>query len=90
MKANLNIFCKKFVPSVIRFCGRKYLIQLLGVRYREKIIDRIKLMIIRCMYCDYPNPISLSAIEYETKTTGSHADAFLICPEFRNKFMIKI
>lgn len=60
------------------------------VRDREKIIDRIKSMIIRCMYCDYPNPISLSAIEYETKATGSHASAFLICPECRNKFMMKI
>jgi hypothetical protein len=42
------------------------------------------------MYCDYPNPIQLSAIEYETITSGAQASAFLICPECRNKFMIKI
>jgi hypothetical protein len=59
-------------------------------RDSEKIIDRINSMTILCMYCDYPNPISLSAIEYEAKIGGSHASAFLIRPECRNKFMIKI
>lgn len=58
-------------------------------RDRQKIIDRIKSMLVRCMYCDYPNPIQLSAIEYETITSGAQASAFLICPECRNKFMIK-
>jgi len=59
-------------------------------RDRQKIIDRIDSMIIRCIYCEYPIPISLSAIEFETTASGSHASAFLICPECRNKFMIKI
>ena len=59
-------------------------------RDRQKIIDRIKSMIVRCMYCDYPNPSQFSAIEYETIASGSHASAFLICPECRNKFMLRI
>ena len=56
----------------------------------EQIIDRIKSMSILCIYCNNPNPISLSAIEYQSGVSESYASAFLICPECRNKFMIKI
>jgi hypothetical protein len=57
---------------------------------RERIIDRIKSMSILCIFCNNPNRLSLSVIEYQSDVSESYASAFLICPECRNKFMIKI
>ena len=43
-----------------------------------------------CIYCDNPNPISLSVVDFEYHGSGPHASAFFICPECRTKFMLKI
>jgi len=57
---------------------------------KQEIIERIKSMVFLCMYCDSPHPIALSVVEYERQASESCATAFFICPDCRNKFVVKI
>jgi hypothetical protein len=57
---------------------------------KQEIIERIKSMVFLCMYCDSPNPIAVSAVDYEHQGGESYATAFFICPDCRNKFVVKI
>ncbi len=57
---------------------------------KQEIIERIKSMVFLCMYCDSPHPIALSVVEYEHQASESYATAFFICPDCRNKFVVKI
>ena len=57
---------------------------------KQEIIERIKSMVFLCMYCDSPNPIALSIVEYEHQASTSYATAFFICPDCRNKFVVRI
>ena len=57
---------------------------------KQQIIERVKSMIFLCMYCNNRSPIALSVIEYEEHGSGPHATGFFICPDCKNKFMIKI
>jgi hypothetical protein len=43
-----------------------------------------------CMYCNNPNPIPLTVIDYEYHASGSYGIVFLICPSCDNKLMVKI
>jgi hypothetical protein len=47
-------------------------------------------MVFLCMYCNSRLPIALSVIDYEEHGSGPHAKGFFICPDCKNKFMIKI
>jgi len=57
---------------------------------KQKIIERVKSMVFLCMYCNSRLPIALSVIDYEEHGSGPHAKGFFICPDCKNKFMIKI
>jgi hypothetical protein len=57
---------------------------------KQEIINRIKSMVILCMYCDNETPMATSVIDFEYYATGAYATAFFICPECRNKFVVKI
>ena len=57
---------------------------------KQEIIERIKSMVFLCMYCDSPHPIALSVVEYERQASESYATVFFICPDCRNKFVVKI
>ena len=57
---------------------------------KEEIINRIKSMVFLCMYCNTPNPISLSVVDFDYQDAGSYSKAFFICPDCHNKFMVKI
>jgi hypothetical protein len=57
---------------------------------RREIIERIRSMVFLCMYCNNPNPISLSVIDFEYHISGPFAVAFFICPDCQNKFMVRI
>ena len=57
---------------------------------KQEIINRIKSMVILCMYCDNETPMAASVIDSEYYTTGAYATAFFICPDCRNKFLVKI
>jgi transcription elongation factor Elf1 len=59
-------------------------------RLKQEIIDRIKSMLFLCMYCNSSNPITVSVVDYEHQADKSHATAFFICPDCRNKFVLKI
>jgi len=47
-------------------------------------------MIFLCLYCDYKNPITLTVVNFENNTYGREATAFYICPDCKNKFIVKI
>ncbi len=47
-------------------------------------------MTFSCIYCDADKPISLSAMDYQPKGSGPHVTGFFICPDCRNKYMVKI
>ena len=47
-------------------------------------------MVFLCMYCNSQNPLTTSVIEFEYHATGAYATAFFICPDRRNKFVVKI
>ena len=47
-------------------------------------------MVILCMYCDNETPMAASVIDFEYYATGAYATAFFICPDCRNKFIVKI
>lgn len=57
---------------------------------KQAIIERMKSMIFLCIYCNSKNPMTASVIDFEEYTTGSYGTAFFICPDCRNKFVIKI
>jgi len=59
-------------------------------RLKQEIIERIKSMIFLCMYCNSPNPITFSVVDFVYQKSRSFATAFFICPECRNKFIVKI
>ena len=59
-------------------------------RLKQEIIERIKSMVFLCMYCDTSNPITVSVVDYEYQASRSYATAFFICPDCRNKFVLKI
>jgi 5-methylcytosine-specific restriction endonuclease McrA len=57
---------------------------------KQEIIERIKSMVFLCMYCDSHNPIVVSVVDYEHQGSEPYATAFFICPDCRNKFVVKI
>jgi 5-methylcytosine-specific restriction endonuclease McrA len=57
---------------------------------KQEIFESIKSMVLICMYCDSPNPITVSVVDYEHQASRSYATAFFICPDCRNKFVVKI
>jgi len=57
---------------------------------KQENIERLKLMVFSCMYCDNPIPVSLSVVDYQSHGSGPHATGFFICPNCQNKFMVKI
>ena len=59
-------------------------------RLKQEIIERIKSMVFLCMYCNSPNPYVCSVVDFENHATRSYATAFFICPDCRNKFIVKI
>jgi hypothetical protein len=59
-------------------------------RLKQEIIERIKSMIFLCMNCNSPNPITFSVVDFVYQASRSFATAFFICPDCRNKFIVKI
>ena len=59
-------------------------------RLKQEIIERVKSMVFLCMYCTGPNPITLSIVDFENHASQAYATAFFICPDCRNKFVVKI
>lgn len=57
---------------------------------RQQILQRVKSMTFSCIYCDASNPVSLTAMDYKPKGSGPHVMGFFVCPDCRNKFMVKI
>ena len=56
---------------------------------RQRITDRLSLYFL-CVYCDNPNPLSLSAMEYRIEAGQKYFTAFAICANCNNKFSVKI
>ena len=61
-----------------------------ATKTKELVIERLKSMVFLCMYCNSPNPLSVSIVDFEYHASGPYATAFFICPDCRNKFMVKI
>jgi len=59
-------------------------------RLKREIIERIKLMVFLCIYCNNQTRMSASVIDLEQYATLSFATVFFICPDCRNKFAVKI
>jgi uncharacterized protein YlaI len=59
-------------------------------RLKQEIIDRIRSMVFLCIYCNNQNRITASVIDFENRDSRTHAIAFFICPDCRNKFAVKI
>ena len=57
---------------------------------KEEIVERIKSVNFLCLYCPNQIPITTTVINFEYYPAGSHATAFFICPDCRNKFVINI
>lgn len=57
---------------------------------KQEIIERIKSMVILCMYCNNKTPMTASVMDFEYYATGAYATAFFICPDCQNKFVVKI
>ena len=57
---------------------------------KQEIIERINSMVILCMYCNNETPMTASVIDCEYYATGAYATAFFICPDYQNKFIVKI
>ena len=57
---------------------------------KQEIIERMKAMVFLCIYCNSQNRMTASVIDFENHDTGAHAIAFFICPDCRNKFVVKI
>ena len=59
-------------------------------RQKQEIIERVKSMVFLCMYCNNETPMTATIIDFENYSTGAYATAFFICPDCRNKFVVKI
>jgi 5-methylcytosine-specific restriction endonuclease McrA len=57
---------------------------------KQEIIERIKSMVFLCVYCNSPNPITLSVVDFENHASRAYGTAFFICPDCHNKFIVKI
>jgi hypothetical protein len=57
---------------------------------KQEIVERIKSMVFLCMYCNNQVPMAASIIDFEYYDSGAYASAFFICPDCRNKFVVKI
>jgi hypothetical protein len=57
---------------------------------KEEILRRFKAMTFSCIYCDADKPISFSTMDYQPKGSGPHVTGFFICPNCKNKYMVKI
>lgn len=57
---------------------------------KQEIIERMKSMVILCMYRNNETPMTASVIDFEYSATGAYATAFFICPDCQNKFVVKI
>jgi 5-methylcytosine-specific restriction endonuclease McrA len=57
---------------------------------KDAIIERIKSMVFLCMYCNSPKPVMISIIGIDYHASGAYATAYFICPDCRNKYMVKI
>ena len=66
----------------------------LGEKYpreeKQQIIERIQSMLFLCLYCNTKTPIVATNIEFSTAHSNAHSTAFFICPECKNKFLVKI
>lgn len=59
-------------------------------RLKQEMIERIQSMVFLCLYCNSKSPIAVSVVEFKNQTSKSYATAFFICPDCRNKFVVKI
>jgi uncharacterized protein YlaI len=59
-------------------------------RLKQEIIERIRSMVFLCIYCNNQEPMTASVIDFKNHDSGTHAIAFFICPDCRNKFAVKI
>ena len=59
-------------------------------RLKQEIIELIRSMVFLCINCNNQDRITASVIDFENHDRGTHAIAFFICPDCRNKFAIKI
>jgi uncharacterized protein YlaI len=59
-------------------------------RLKQEIIERIRSMFFLCIYCNNQEPMTASVIDFKNHDSGTHAIAFFICPDCRNKFAVKI
>ncbi len=59
-------------------------------RLKQEIIERIRSMVFLCINCNNQDRITASVIDFENHDSGTHAIAFFICPDCRNKFAVKI
>ena len=57
---------------------------------REQMVDGIKSMVFLCVYCNKPDPISLSVIDFQYDPSGSYVTTSFICRACHNKFAVKI
>jgi len=57
---------------------------------KQEIIERMKAMVFLCIYCNSQKPHDCVCNYFENHDTGAHAIAFFICPDCRNKFVVKI
>ena len=59
-------------------------------RLKQEIIERIRSMVFLCINCNNQDRITASVIDFENHDSGTHAIAFFICHDCRNKFVVKI
>ena len=59
-------------------------------RLKQEIIELIRSMVFLCINCNNQDRITASVIDFENHDSGTHAIAFFICPDCRNKFAVKI
>jgi hypothetical protein len=60
----------------------------------KKVIERFNSIDFHCIFCDNPDSLAKSIIEYMSPfsdyRTAITITAFLICPKCKNKFFVKI
>ena len=85
-------FFEKIFIVVVRVCWSVF--STLGEKYpqeeKQQIIERIKSMLILCLYCNTKTPLVATNIESSITYSDSHYTAFFICPNCSNKFLVKI
>lgn len=57
---------------------------------RQQVISRIKSMLFLCLYCNTKTPIATTNVEFNSTDSDAHAIAFFICPDCKNKFLLKV